>query len=71
MTEKNDAPLAEIILEIRAISTEAGRDARETIRRGLDAASLQRIANYAAFVLGGLNGVDMLSVVPRVRQDDE
>lgn len=71
MIEKNDSLLAEIILEVRAIGTESGMDARQTIRRGLDSASLQRIADYAAFVLGGLNGVDMLSVVPRVRQDDE
>jgi hypothetical protein len=60
---------AEIVLELRLNVSEQEADVDNLLRRRLSAGALKRIANYAAFVLSGMEERESLSVTPRVCVD--
>jgi hypothetical protein len=59
-------PTTELVLELRLAVSEEDGDAEELLRRRLSAGALRRIANYAAFVLSGMDERETLTVTPRV-----
>jgi hypothetical protein len=68
MPERGEAT-AEIVLELRLATSEQYADADDLLRRRLSAGALKRIANYAAFVLSGMEERESLTITPRACVD--